>query len=319
MTFPNVGCQKILIVTENTEWRDFMAPILTGEGYIIKTYSSQEDALIHLSQEYADLIIVDFLSSKVDGLKFCKIIRDHIFVRSIPVLLIVPKDEPLLKAKAAYAGCDDFIERPFKSEEFLTRVKAVLWRVHRDRDINPLTKLAGVSTAIKELDKRISTGDIFAVGYADLYHFRRFNERYNYHKGDEVLTHTASLIGQMLLDMGNASDILTHLREDDFLFITSTDAINDICNKIINKFPESILSFYDEEDKRQQHITVKNRKGELIKVPLLRIHISAVTNEHYSFHNPAQIFQVVHELVNYAKKFETSMYIKERRKSYPFY
>jgi hypothetical protein len=54
-------------------------------------------------------------------------------------------------------------------------------------------------------------------------------------------------------------------------------------------------------------------------VPLLRIHIGAVTNEFYPFISSAQVLQIAVELKNYAKKFERSMYVKERRKTYPFY
>jgi len=147
--------EKILVIVEDLKLQDFITLILMGEGYKVKTYSSDKDVLKDLDENIADLIIIDFSSSKIDGLNFCKSIRENLSARYIPVILLVPKENPLSKMKAIYTGADDYIEKPFTSEELLARVKAALWRLDRYQDINPLTKLPGISTAIKELKKEL--------------------------------------------------------------------------------------------------------------------------------------------------------------------
>jgi diguanylate cyclase (GGDEF)-like protein len=268
---------KILLVIEELKLQDFVALVLMGEGYKVKAFFSQKDALEDLTQDIPDLIITDFLSPKVDGLSLCKTIRKNTLFRYTPIVLLIPKNEPLIKTKAIYSGADDFIEKPFLPEELLARIKAALWRTFHYQDLNPLTKLYGMSTAIKELNVRIEAKKIFGVGYADLYHFRRFNERYGFKRGDEVLKNTAILIYRALSELGTPSDFLAHFGEDDFFFITSSEAIDYVCKKIVNDFQETISSFYDEEDRKQGFIRVKNRRGEVIEVPLLRIHIECLS------------------------------------------
>ncbi len=311
--------ERILVIVEDLKLQDLIALILIGEGYEVKTYFSDKDALKDLSENTADLIIIDFLSPKIDGLNFCKSVRENILVRYIPIIVLIPKENPLSKMKAIYGGADDYIEKPFTSEELLARVKAALWRVNRYQDINPLTKLPGISTAIKELKKRIESKELFGVGLADLYNFKKFNDRYGFKRGDEVLKYTGLLMQRALTELGSPQDFLAHFGGDDFLFISSVDAIEDICKKIIKDFEEIIPSFYDEEDRERGYILVKNRKGEILQVPFLKIYIGVVTNENYEFTSSGQIFQIATELRDYAKKFEKSMYIKERRRTYPFY
>jgi diguanylate cyclase (GGDEF)-like protein len=311
---------EILVVVEDSKLQDFITLILIGEDYKVKSYFNYLDALEELNKKVFDLIIADFLSPKVDGLALCKAIRGKPLFSYTPLLLLVPANEPLIKIKAIYAEVDDYVEKPFtSSEELLARVRAILKKVNRYQGINPLTKLPGFSMAIKELEVRIQSKEEFGVGYADLYKFRTFNQRYGFGRGDRLLKAVGELIREVLIDLGTPSDFLAHFGGDDFLFITSSEGIEDICQRIIKDFAEVIPSFYDEEDRENGYIVVKNRKGEALEIPILRIHLGVTTNEHYSFISHAQVFQIITELTDYAKKFEKSIYIKERRKSYPFY
>ncbi len=310
---------KVLLIVEDIKLQDYIALVLIGEGYDVVTYASGEELLKGINRETFDLIIIEFLSEHIDGLNICKIIRETFLLRQTPVIIILPNNDPLNKAKAIYSGADDYIEKDNLSEELLLRVKTSLWRVYRYRDVNPITKLPGISTALKELDKLIKANKPIAVGYAELYKFRRFNDRYGFSRGDEVIKHTASIIREALIELGTSSDFLAHFGGDDFVFITLPESIEEICKKIIKDFDETIISFYDEEDKKRKGIVIKNRQGGLTHYPLLRISIGVLTNENYPLTETAQVLEVTQELKNYAKKFDKSIYVKERRRSYPFY
>ncbi|MCP4652154.1 MAG: response regulator [Candidatus Omnitrophica bacterium] len=309
---------KILLATEDLKLQDFITLILMGEGYNIKAFFNQDDLSQELKKEPVDLIIIDFLSPKINGLEFCKTIRENFTSKYTPVLLIVPEETPLLKTKAIFTGANDFIEKPFSSEELLARTKASLLRAQRYQDTNPLTKLPGMSTTVKELNIRIESKEQFGAAYCDLGSLRRYNERYGFKQGDQLLKYIAKLLTHSLKSLGNPSDFLAHIGSDDFFFITCADGIEPICKKIINDFEQTITDFYNDEDKKQGYAIIKNRKGEVSKIPLLRMHIGAVTNEFFPFVSAAMVLQITTELKNHAKKFQKSTYIKERRKSYPF-
>lgn len=311
---------KIAVIVEDPNLQDYIALILMGEGYDVKAYSTQNDALKNLDKQAPELIISDFQTPNIDGLDISKVLRKNFLFRYVPIIFILQDTEPLNRAKLIYAGADDYMQKSATEDELLLRVKLNLYRISRQQDVNPLTRLPGQSNLWKELEKRIESKSLFAVYYSDLYKFKEFNQRYGVNRGDEVIKYNASLILKALKDSGSPSDFLSHLQGDNFIFITLPEAVETIANRIIKAFDLGINSFYDEEDRKRGHILIKNRKGEIQKIPILRISIGVVTNENYPFLSTAQIIQTATELKDFAQKnFDKSTYVKERRKSYPFY
>jgi len=209
---------KILVAVEDTKIQDFIILILLGEGYTAKAYTANEQVLQHLRQEPVDLIITDFKSGMVDGLRLCKCLRDTVLFSHTPVIFLLPEDELLLKTKSIYAGADDFITKPISSEELIARIKASLMRMERYQDINPLTKLPGLSTATREMKKNIESMQKFAVALVDLNNFKTFNDRYGFKRGDQVLLHTSQTIRKTLIKTETEA-FLSHFGGDDFLFL----------------------------------------------------------------------------------------------------
>ncbi len=309
---------KILLVIEDIKLLDFIALILIGENYKVSSCHNQTDALNLLNKEKPDLIIVDFFSSDMNGLSFCKSAKNNIRFRFTPILLVLPNDESLIKTKSIYADADEFINAPFSSEELFTRIKLTLWKTYRYQDMHPLTKLPGFAAAVKKIE-RIKNERMLGIAWAGLYKLKSFNKYYDFKRGNEVLKHTGLLINKALLDLGSETDFLSHIGGDNFIIISSSESIEEVCEKVIEEFQETIPSFYDKEDRDKGYILVKDRKGEMNEIPLLRMHLGVVTNQFYTFTCSAQVFEIAIELKNYAKKFQKSTYIKDRRKSYPFY
>lgn len=311
---------KIALIVEDHNLQDYLVLILIGEDYDVKAYSTQSDALIGLEKDPPDIIISSFNSPNINGLDICKILRKNFLFRYTPIIFIFEDTDSLNKAKIIYAGADDYVQRASLEEDLLLKIKLSLSRVGREKDINPLTMLPGQSNLIKELQKRIDAKSLFAIGCADLYKLRYYNQRYGFKKGDEVIQYASNLILKTLKEFGSPSDFLAHPQNDDFFFLTQHDSAESVADKITKTFDLNVLSLYDMEDRKRGHLLIKNRKGEILKIPFLRIYIGVVTNENYQFLNPTQVMQIVTELMEFAQKSsEKSAYAKERRKVYPFY
>ena len=152
------------------------------------------------------------------------------------------------------------------------------------------------------------------MGYLDLSKFKEFNDRYGFEKGDEVISKVAVIVSRALDDLGNSSDFLGHIGGDDFIFITTPDCVEEVCKRIVADLDQGIISFYEEEDKKRGYIIAKNRAGQLSKIPIMTISIGVATNEQRKFSHIGEIIQVVTDLKNYAKTFEKSIYVKDRRR-----
>jgi diguanylate cyclase (GGDEF)-like protein len=305
---------NILVIINDEQAREFLTLLLIGEGYKVKTAQSQTEAIAALAKESFNLLITDFHSGAVDGLQICKTIRQNFAFRHIPIILLIPGKEPMDRVKGIYAGADDYIEVPFEPGELLVRVKASLWRATRDLDANPLTKLPGNASVLKELELRIKSAHPFAVSYLDLNRFKEFNDYYGFERGDRVISQTASIIINSLEKYGTPADFLGHIGGDDFIFVTTPDCIEDVCTEIVQNFERIVPSFYNEEDLNRGYIIVKNRAGELCRIPLLTLSIGIVSNEYRPLDHIGQIIEISTELKNYAKTFGKNIYIKDRRK-----
>ncbi len=306
--------EKILIAVEDQQTREFISALLLGEGYLVKSCSSQEDAVSLLTQEPFNLIIADFESPHINGRDICKSVRGNLRLRYTSIILVMTSKEPLDKIKGIYSGADDYIEQPIEPGELMARVKASLVRMKRDLEANPLTKLPGNVTLSKELESRIRADKPLAVAYLDLNKFKEFNDRYGFERGDKIILHTAQLMIESIEKKGNATDFIGHIGGDDFMFISTPDCAEVISQLIISEFDKKIPSYYDEEDRKKGYIITKSRSGQLAKIPLLSVSLGIVTNEFRKFSHIGEIVQCATELKSYAKTFGKSIYVKDRRK-----
>lgn len=308
---------SILILVEDSPTQEFLSDLLRGEGYDATVTRSQPEALEALSQKSFNLVILDFESQHIKGIEFCKSIRRNFRLRHISLILLMDTKDPLDKIKGIYAGADDYVNKPIEAAELLARVKSSLVRITRDLDANPLTKLPGNVSLLKELEERTKAQLPMAVGYVDLSKFKEFNDRYGFEKGDEVIGHLAVIISKALESLGNSTDFLGHIGGDDFLLITTPDCIEDVCKKIAEDFDKSIVSFYGQEDRDRGYIITKNRIGNLSKIPIMSLSIGVATNEYQKFSHIGEIIQIATDLKNYAKTLGKSIYVKDRRRG-PF-
>lgn len=308
---------KVAIVSENTSLQEQILYLLE-DGFSARLYPSGEDAISAFEKEIPAIIVSDLSSPNINSIELCKTLRKNFLFRHVPVVLLVPEQSEQEKEKFVYSGIDDYVDSSRLESDLLLRIKLNLFRIARQQDINPLTHLPGQGSLLQELQKRIEAKSKFAGYCADLHRLKEYNQRYGFKKGDEVIKYTASLLMLALKQMGSPSDFLSHPSNDDFYFLTQPDSIQQVCEWVIREFDKNVSSFYDPEDVKRGHIILKNRKGEILKIPFLRLYMGVATNETYAFTNPGQVIQVATELKDYARSFQNSIFVKDRRKSYSF-
>lgn len=305
---------NILIYVSGNETRELLTALLMGEGYNVETASSEKNALYTLTHQTYDLVISELGAPEIDGISLCKAIRQNILLKHLPIILLMSTEETIDRIKAIYAGADDYVNKPFEQGELLARAKAALRRAARSLDVHPLTKLPGNVSLLKRLEATIKSKDPFAIVYGDLNDFKSFNERYGFEMGDKIIRKVALLMIDAIEGLGHIDDFLGHLGGDDFIFITTPDCAEAVCDKIVVEFDKAIPSFYTEEDRIRNHMLLKKRSGEILKLPFLTIALGVVTNEKRQLSHIGEAAQIGMELRNYAKTFNKSIFIKDRRR-----
>ncbi|AJA49883.1 DNA-binding response regulator [Clostridium pasteurianum DSM 525 = ATCC 6013] len=116
---------KILIIEDDISISEMVKNYLKKEGFIATTACNGEDGIAVFLKDNFDLIVLDLMMPKLDGIETIKIIREK---SSVPILIMSAKDSDVDKAIGLGFGADDYITKPFSMIEISARIKAAIRR-----------------------------------------------------------------------------------------------------------------------------------------------------------------------------------------------
>jgi len=121
---------RILLVDDEQSVQTLLAYPLRKEGYEVVPALDGQEALDRFDEQAFDLIVLDLMLPKVDGLEVCRLLRGR---SAVPIIMLTARTEEIDKVLGLELGADDYITKPFSIREFRSRVKAVLRRVDMQR------------------------------------------------------------------------------------------------------------------------------------------------------------------------------------------
>ncbi|GGB69409.1 response regulator transcription factor [Fictibacillus barbaricus] len=116
---------KILLIEDDISISEMVQSSLTKDGFIVTTAFNGEEGLTAFNTDSFDIVIVDIMMPKLDGMDVIKFIRER---SSVPILIMSAKDSDVDKALGLGFGADDYIAKPFSVIELSARVKAAIRR-----------------------------------------------------------------------------------------------------------------------------------------------------------------------------------------------
>lgn len=247
------------------------------------------------------------------SLELCHTLKRDPFTAIIPVAFVLSRDDREYALKALECGGDEVLRPAMEEREQALRLRVALDRADRDVSVNPSTRLPGTVQIERDMAERLRSGELFAVCYADLDHFKEFNDRYGYNEGDRVIL----LLSRILRDVVKAhapSGFIGHIGGDDFIFNVPLEHMRACCEEVLEIFDELIPYQYTEDDRRLGYFLGKDRRGNLLRVPLMTLSIGVVTNQYRHFTHTARISELASEMKTYAKSLPGSIYAVDRRR-----
>ncbi|MGH2485636.1 MAG: response regulator transcription factor [Ktedonobacterales bacterium] len=118
---------KILVAEDEAPVRDFISRNLRARGYTVFEASNGVEALSLWESESPQLLVLDVMMPRMDGLEVCRHIREE---STVPIIVLTALDAETDKVAALDLGADDYLTKPFGVEEMLARVRASLRRSH---------------------------------------------------------------------------------------------------------------------------------------------------------------------------------------------
>jgi two-component system, OmpR family, response regulator MprA len=137
--YPARMAEAILVVDDDAPIRRMLDRALRAEGYDVATAVDGGDALAAVERSAPDLVVLDVAMDGVDGLAVCRRLRAKGL--SLPVLLLTARDAVPDRVAGLDAGADDYLVKPFATDELLARVRALLRRGKAPEEVLALGEL----------------------------------------------------------------------------------------------------------------------------------------------------------------------------------
>ncbi|ASU13727.1 DNA-binding response regulator [Lacticaseibacillus paracasei] len=177
--------KKILVVDDEKPISDIVKFNLDKEGYDVVTAYDGEEALKKVEADSPDLILLDLMLPKIDGLEVARQIRKE---HDTPIIMLTAKDSEIDKVLGLELGADDYVTKPFSNRELVARVKANLRRTASSN---------AASNEEDEANKELEVGDLTI--HPDAYTVSKRGENIELtHREFELLHYLARHLGQVM-------------------------------------------------------------------------------------------------------------------------
>jgi diguanylate cyclase (GGDEF)-like protein len=304
---------RVLVVDDDPDIARFIEVNLRTQGFDVHLASDGVEALERAREVVPDLVLVDVMMPRMDGFQVVDRLRSEPRTANISIIMLTAKALTADKVLGITTGADDYIIKPFDPVELVARVKGTLRRAREMRAMSPLTGLPGNARIQDEIQRRIDAGEPFALLYADLDHFKAYNDHYGFLRGDEALRAIGRIVQDVALETGGTSVFVGHLGGDDFVLVSPLNLAEALCAGIIERCEREIPLLYEEDDRGRGFIEVENRQGRIEQFPPLSMSIGVATTERRRFSHPGEVVGVATELKEFAKRSPGSGFAFDRR------
>lgn len=267
--------ERILIVDDEPKMRDTVRRLLERKGYLCREATDGDEVIGASAAWQPDLVLMDVVMPRRSGLDALGDLRSDYRTRFIPVIMLTARADLSERVATLLAGADDYVLKPYVAEELFARIHVALSRAQTLRDVNPLTGLPGNRVIRDEIDRRLLRAESFDVVYADLNHFKAFNDAYGFSRGDAVIAAVGRVLTHALKTVAEEPRFVGHIGGDDFVMLVPAGTGAGIAQEVIEVFDSVAPSLHDKADRDNGYLEVPTRSG-LAHVPLASISVAVV-------------------------------------------
>ncbi len=305
--------ERVLVADDDPDILTVVKINLELDGFEVDTAVDGEDAMAKATSSPPNVIILDIMMPRMDGLTALHRLRSQAGTANIPIILLTARGLPEDRVRGLELGADDYITKPFDITELAARVKAVLRRTQAARDLSPLTGLPGNFKITAEIEDCIREERSFALVHGDLDNFKAFNDHYGFMRGDEVIRFCASSFTEAAESLGMAGAFVGHIGGDDFVAIIAPEMSELFAKEVIERFDDGILDLYDTADALRGYIEVIDRRGERYAFPVVSLSLGVASTDVREIGTQWEASAIAVEMKEFAKKQQGSTYRIDRR------
>lgn len=217
---------KKIVIAEDDDAIAHMVNMSLGDaGFLCLRARDGEEALRLVKAHDPDLLVLDVMMPRVDGLEVARRLKADVMWSRTPILMLTALATTDDQVAGLEAGADSYMAKPFDLREMSARVKALIRAARRERDRNPTTNLPGSRAIDEEIEGALKSGKPTAVVHIDILNFDAYADSIGIARSEDTVRN----VGQWLLESArNASGggaFVGHVGGSDFLAVISPEHV----------------------------------------------------------------------------------------------
>ena len=286
-----MGKARLLVVEDDIDIGNMLKIYFSGMDFDVDVAMRGKDALEKTKQVLPHLIVLDIMLPDIDGYEVCRNLRTNMRTSHIPVIFLTQKDERSDKLQGLELGADDYITKPFDIEELKLRVQGAIKRAERESLTDPRSgRPAG--RLIEDHLRRVIREKGWSLLDTGINHFEPFKNVYGFVAGDDVVRFTSMLIGEVVDELGTASDFIGHAGGDNFIIITKEEKAPSIKARLKERFDNEVLTHYNFMDRQQGFIQPPVPGETIVKAPFMTMVVGVISSSQHSFADIREITEL---------------------------
>lgn len=247
--------QSVCVLNEHNQ-----AVGLLTYNRVMETFGGRYGFVLHYKKNVSEFMQTDFLEvesiTSIENVSKMALARENQYLYD-PI--IVSQDKQYLGSVSV--------------KELLEA--AISIQVNMAADKSPLTGLYGNSVIEKTIRDKLNGNGVFSAIYMDLDNFKAYNDAYGFYNGDKMI----KTLAQCIASLCKSNELAGHIGGDDFIIISDSTDVTELCEDITDQFSEAIRTLYSKDDWDRGFIVSKNRKGETEDFPIVSISVSIAVKE----------------------------------------
>lgn len=300
---------SVLIISPNSSTTELLEKTL-GTAAEVTVFGDLQQAFDYIYNNVPDLLIYDFFEYD-DSLHLLKTLKDDPFFAHLPVLVVLRSGQEA--PEWISLPVEDYIRYEEIGKDICLKVGLCIIRSQRVVEVNPLTRLLGNISINRQIQSRLDNHIPFALAYADIDHFKPFNDKYGFSRGDDVIKIVGRLLFNIVTNKSSRDVFVGHIGGDDFVCIMDPLVIEETCQELINTFDRIVPSFYNVDDRQAGQIQSLSREGKIQTFPIMSLSIGIAVAQKGVFCHYGEVTSLASEMKNYAKKQDQSCYRLNKR------
>lgn len=299
----------ILVVEDDPMLGRMLRATLEAEGYNAVIAQTGEEGIAQALREVPQLVLLDLMLPGINGFEVVEQLRANVKTAHIPVVMLSARHDTADKIRAFESHVDDYLTKPFNSEELIARIRTQLRHVEESL-LSPLTRLPSGLRVERVIEAQLQSEAHWSILYLDLDNFKAYNDVYGFLRGNELIRLLARVANDAVRQTGNLTDFLGHIGGDDFVIITTPDRVDAICRLLIASWDceSREPTYYSDDDLARGTLMATDRQGHPQIFPLVGVSIGVVTNQHRPVTTMEEVSRIAAEVKHKAKSLRGSSY-----------